>query len=750
MRFISSTIITISLLALFLVPMLLNGDPSVALAQSGGGEEEAGQLARWTIIPLLQSIGAFLITLGAFIMWMCGVLLNYAIQFGIVDFAQFANISGIPTAWAVLRDVTNMAFIFIFLAIGISTILGVQRYSVGRLLPKLLIVAVLVNFSLFATKAVIDVAHTFAGAILNQSGVVENQCEEIDTAGVADCALTHGVSAAFIEQFGFVNFFGASAEVALGAGAQQQGVYSSIFSGDTWGEAWKAVLFGLFSFIFMSLAGIIFLAGAVILIMRIVTLLLLMIASAPAFAAAILPDTEKYFNQWLNTLLKEAFFAPILLLLFAISLLFLNTARGTAGVGPDSNASFAAIFIDGGIDSVNLIVILLIGLGFLFMSLQVAKELGATGAGTAMKVRNWGTRRVAAATAGGAAIVGRNTIGATGAGIASAIRSNNRFGRSTLGRLSAQTFDSVGAASFDARAYGDKNVVGKAGKGYTGRIEDRKKTEQKYAKSLENTLEEKAVLAGLSDKKKALEKEKEEAGNKKGLEDELATLQNAAPEEISEAERVFMSDEQRAAHDAEVAAHASKVKDLQDKINAIRDEKTIKKELDDIKKQETTIKNRPKEKYARKLEREPWIRGRADEVTEASRPIATRIVDSQDRKDKSIDEISKLDAQIKYTRDKAERTRLIKLRDDKRAELRAAKQDLRDAQGDQTYASARGTYATPTGDIVAGDEDAAGKLAGAAAIRKEINKDEATKNRDALVEALKSESGGDKKEDKDA
>lgn len=723
MRFFTHIAITFSLVALFLVPLLLNGDPSVAFAQAENADQ-AGRVARWTIIPLLQSVGAFFITLGAFVMWVGGILLNYAIQFGIIDFANFANISGIATAWGVLRDVTNMAFIFIFLAIGISTIVGIQGYSVGRLLPKLLIVAVLVNFSLFATKAVIDVAHTFAGAILNQSGVVENQCEEVNEAGVANCALTHGVSAAFVEQFGFVNFFGASAEVALGAGQEQQGVYSSIFSGDSWGEAWAAVLFGLFSFIFMTLAGFIFLGGAVILIMRIVTLLLLMISAAPAFAAAILPGTKKYFDQWLNTLLKEAFFAPILLLLFAISLLFLNTARNTPGIAPSDDASFAEIFIGGGIDSVSLIMILIIGLGFLFMSLKIAKDLGATGAGTAMKVRNFGAKQLSTAGSSAVSFAGRNTIGRSGAAAASAVRSS-KFGRTSLGKFAAQTFDGVADTSFDPRALASKDQAkwaGKPGKGFTSRAKDQVKDQTKYAKDLKLTKEEEAI-------KKAQNKEMDANIEKKKSEINAETDED-------------------------------KKKTLQKELAALEAEKTAKNEEFDKK---------PQMEYADNLEKEVLSKQRSFELTDEGARVERGLDETRKNQSEVADQIKNTRAQIRQTRldiaqatDAKEKSRLSMMENNLEKDLedlqneqdilndleKGMLEDKKNLQKSGAYEARTGKYESPSAGFFGAE--ATGKIDGAGAIRKEFSKDKAAKNFDKLVDALKSETGGDKKEEKDS
>jgi len=395
-KLLSTTILTIAALLLFAAPFsfevsggALSIGENVAVAQvatttSNTANEEPTALQRWD--PLYQAqvlgakvIGAMFLTLGATILWLTGILLNYGIQFSIIDFNSFATISGISIAWTVLRDVANVFFIFIFLTIGISTILGLQQYGAKKLLPLLLIVAVLINFSLFFAKAGVDIAHGFAGAILNQSGVATSN------------PLSHGVAAAFVEQIGFLDYFGELVE-------------HSDSSINTLGEAQREMFFGIFAFIFMSAIGIVFLGGAVILFMRIVKILLLLITSAPAMAAYILPGTRRFWNSWFEEFLKEVFFAPIFLLLIAISLLFLNTARGAIGIDPD--ASFAELFVTGDVSTVSLVMFFFITLGFLFMSIKLAQEMKVSGAGAAMGIQKWGQ-----------GVAGRTVIGLPAKGI---------------------------------------------------------------------------------------------------------------------------------------------------------------------------------------------------------------------------------------------------------------------------------------------------------------------------------------------
>ncbi len=62
-------------------------------------------------------------------------------------------------AWGILRDIGNIVILFGFILMGVMMILDLESFNVRKALPRLLIFAVLLNFSLFASEAVVDVAN---------------------------------------------------------------------------------------------------------------------------------------------------------------------------------------------------------------------------------------------------------------------------------------------------------------------------------------------------------------------------------------------------------------------------------------------------------------------------------------------------------------------------------------------------------------------------------------------------------------
>lgn len=720
MRAFITTIFSLLLLVTFVAPVAIDFsgiDTSIAFAQEA--EEQSAGFFGTPLVRTIQFFGSFFITIGAFLLWLAGILFNYGIQYGILEFANFANISGIPVAWTLLRDLTNILFIFIFLAIGIGTILNTSSIGSTKLLPKLLIIAVLVNFSLFFTKVGIDVAHSFAGAILNQSGVVAAECNSVS----GNCGITYGPATAFIETFGFVNFFGASAEDALVAGSTAEGVYESIFSGDSYASAGRALLFGILSFVFMTAAAIVLFGGAMILIIRIVKLLLLMITAAPAMAAMILDGTQKYWKMWFNTLVTELLYAPILLLLLAISLLFLNTARVTFGPGSDPTASFAQVFINGNSDSASLIIFFLIALGFLFMSIQMAGKIGGQGAGTIQAFASRRVARLGGGLAGGTlGALGRNTVGRL-SGQAAQSFAKTKIARKGYGRVAMAGLKNLEAATYDPRGIAGVqgaaranlgSDLGDTGKGFAGRAADTKKAREKYAGTLKQTEEEKET-----EKLVKTELDTFNAVNK----DKMDNLEKERAEKL----KIINSDaDLLTKNDAEA-----------DRIEIDKKLAELKKEKSELEKGLQAAKNAPQLEYATNLEKESLL------TQQGSIPELVRTGKKGGMDKAQQEHYKKLEGELKG------------LRQDLKSAVGADREQIliniakKNAETQELLKENQEKTATAISNIAVGfgggASAAQGNIDAAQAIRNAAlkTKDDKEKDRDAIAKAIKEASKGD-------
>src|SRR3989344_6015601 len=128
-----------------------------------------------TSITGLNDIGLNVLTKAVLYMtfsmmnWAAGMLtivgfgFDFVVNYTISGFANLAGNTGIVgIGWEILRDLSNLVFIFLILWVAISTILGLHHGSAMGSVLRIVIAAILINFSLFITKAVIDVANIIA------------------------------------------------------------------------------------------------------------------------------------------------------------------------------------------------------------------------------------------------------------------------------------------------------------------------------------------------------------------------------------------------------------------------------------------------------------------------------------------------------------------------------------------------------------------------------------------------------------
>mgnify|MGYP003532565324 FL=1 len=74
----------------------------------------------------------------------------------------------IDKAWVVVRDLSNIFFILILLYVAIKTVLNMGGHETKSMITSVIIMAVLINFSLFFTKIVIDSSNILALIFYNR------------------------------------------------------------------------------------------------------------------------------------------------------------------------------------------------------------------------------------------------------------------------------------------------------------------------------------------------------------------------------------------------------------------------------------------------------------------------------------------------------------------------------------------------------------------------------------------------------
>ena len=259
----------------------------------------------------------------------------------------------VKVGWIVVRDIVNMFFIITLIIIAFATILQLETYGMKALLPKLITVALLINFSYLICGIIIDISQIMANYFINL----------IDTGN-------GGIGAALLEVTG--------ATKAITSSERGMSVtYVTTLDADT------MVLVNMaFSTLLIGTAGLSLLIGAILLFVRIGALWVLTILAPLAWFFSIFPGLRTHNRRWWSEFVKWSFFAPVYL--FFIYLILKISAAGIQVTGGNlANAnqlSLTQITSSSGMLFFYVLMIIL-----MFGAPVVALNMGIQGAGAVTK-----------------------------------------------------------------------------------------------------------------------------------------------------------------------------------------------------------------------------------------------------------------------------------------------------------------------------------------------------------------------------
>ena len=159
-KFLPYILILVVIMSLFNPVLGLHAQTTTA----GGNACAFGSGGTWTdcILDVIGSIAYnTILKLAAFILYLAGTILDFVINFTIVDMASnLSKLTGINMAWKVIRDLMNMAFIFLLVYEAIKLIIGQSDTGkIKNFITFIVLASLLINFSLFFTKVMIDASN---------------------------------------------------------------------------------------------------------------------------------------------------------------------------------------------------------------------------------------------------------------------------------------------------------------------------------------------------------------------------------------------------------------------------------------------------------------------------------------------------------------------------------------------------------------------------------------------------------------
>lgn len=243
---------------------------------TGGSQVSSCSLEQigWIACPIVRSVAKIADSAWTFI----------TKDFLVVDVNFFDRSSATSAVWGAMRNIANVLFVMAFLVVVYSllTSTGISSYDLKRLVPRLLVAAILVNVSFYICQLAVDLATVAGAAILD---VIRSILGEGTITGMPmDKDRTD---------------MQVLSEITVSTLANNE-------------VAW-ILLAPIVAIVFS--AAILSSVILVILILRKVVVVALILVSPLAFVAYLLPNTEQYFSKWLKLFVHMLLIFPIVSIL---------------------------------------------------------------------------------------------------------------------------------------------------------------------------------------------------------------------------------------------------------------------------------------------------------------------------------------------------------------------------------------------------------------------------------------------------
>lgn len=308
----------------------------------------SSNISGWSMLkgPFISMLGY----MASLIVQVCGWILTTTIG-AVIDIAKyndFVNNEQIKDAWIIIRDMCNMFFILILLVIAFATILRVETYNAKKLLPKLIIMAVLINFSRTICGLLIDASQlvmlTFVNAFTNATG-------------------------------NFVSLL------------KVQDFLKLVEDNNSWYKAdtvdLNTAVGGLIiAVLFIIISTITLLAILIVFVVRMVMLWIYVVLSPFAFLLSSFPEGQKYAARWWGEFIKYLINGPILAFFIWMALITMDKLPVKDFANTFAGASGSLEILTGG-----KFMHFIIAIGMLVGGLMVSQQIGGIGA-------SWGANTV--------------------------------------------------------------------------------------------------------------------------------------------------------------------------------------------------------------------------------------------------------------------------------------------------------------------------------------------------------------------
>lgn len=205
--------------------------------------------------------------------------------------------------WSSFRDIANVFFVIILSIIIFSQVsgVGISNYGIKKMLPKIIVFAILVNISWYASVIMIDISNIVGHSLfewLSGDGTWQYSSDSQS------------------EDNPIAQILGGTAVLGVGTAAAVTGAFAA----------------GSSALLFLFSAALALIMMVFILLVRQAAVIVLVVVSPVAFVAGILPNTEGFFKKWIKFFKNMLMIYPICSLIvggaiFVSNLLYSNESN---------------------------------------------------------------------------------------------------------------------------------------------------------------------------------------------------------------------------------------------------------------------------------------------------------------------------------------------------------------------------------------------------------------------------------------
>ena len=270
----------------------------------------------WILCPVIDSINS----IGS---WMWSNIIEYHLKIDAVEI--FENGGAVEQAWGIMRNIANTFFIVLFIVVIFSQLtgVGIDNYGIKKILPRLIVVALLINLSYIICELAVDLSNIFGVGLKDMlSNFATLSTGQTENPNVAAGALDVALGVGGLGLFALLsNPVGATSLIAVAATA-------------------GLIVLGVILTMMIAVATL-----YIILVIREAGIILLIVLSPVALACYMLPNTEKLYKKWFDLFKALLIVYPICGMMIGAGKLAGSVLGSIGGANGPTSMKIAAMIV---------------------------------------------------------------------------------------------------------------------------------------------------------------------------------------------------------------------------------------------------------------------------------------------------------------------------------------------------------------------------------------------------------------------